>query len=396
MNTLNLKMLFLLALLAAFPPLSTDMYLPALPLLSSTWQQPMSVINLTLVGFFLSFCVSILIYGPISDRFGRRYPLMVGIGLYSIASLFCALSGNITSLIVFRVLQAAGAASASTLSMAITKDLYQGQERQRLLAYMGVIMGLAPMLAPVLGGWIMTFASWQWIFVGQALIGVIAIGGVFQMKEPLAVKSEEGFGKTAGMYLQLLANRNYVLLVLLFTCIVITHYAFIGSASEIYIDGFGASEQVFGYFFAFNAIAIISGSFFCARLQKKIEPKHILTVSFGGIVLSGLLMYSGLVQGPWGLAVPMAIASFAFGLSRPPSNHLILEQVDEGVGTASSFMMFANFMMGAFAMWLISLNWENKVEVLSILAMTSGGVVLLIWIVSQYLNRAGGRGGERL
>ena len=377
-------MLLLLSLLAAFPPLSTDMYLPALPLLSKTWQQPMSVINLTLVGFFTSYCVFILIYGPLSDKFGRRYPLLAGIGLYVVASLLCAGTGNIVSLIIFRVLQAAGAASASALSMAITKDLYQGKERQRLLAYMAIIMGLAPMLAPLFGGWIMTWASWPWVFLAQAFIGIVAWGGVFRMGEPLHTKSDDSIGKTISLYLQLFANRRYLLLVFLFSCVVLPHFAFIGSAAEIYIDNYGTTEQVFGYFFAFNALAIVTGAFFCSWLQKKIEPGVILAISFGGICLGGVIMFTGFFQGPWSLAIPMAIASFAFGLSRPPSNHLILEQVDKGVGTASSFMIFVYFMTGAFAMWLISLNWVDKVEVISLLAMISGGIVLVIWLISPH------------
>lgn len=383
-KTSNRKMLVLLSLLAAFPPLSTDMYLPALPLLSKTWQQPMSVINLTLVGFFTSYCIFILIYGPLSDKFGRRYPLLAGIGLYTVASLLCAGAENIVSLIIFRVLQAAGAAAASALSMAITKDLYQGKERQRLLAYMAIIMGLAPMLAPLFGGWIMTWASWPWVFLAQAFIGIVAWGGVFQMEEPLRTKCDDSIGKTIGLYLQLFANKRYLLLVFLFSGIVLPHFAFIGSAAEIYIDNYGTTEQVFGYFFAFNALAIVTGAFICSWLQKRIDPKSILTISFGGILLGGVIMFTGFFQGPWSLAIPMAIASFSFGLSRPPSNHLILEQVDKGVGTASSFMIFIYFMTGAFAMWLISLEWANKVEVISLLAIISGGIVLAIWLISPH------------
>ena len=123
------RLLFLLALLSAFPPLSTDMYLPAIPLLQKAWHQPLAVVNLTLVGFFVGYCVFLLFYGPLSDRFGRRPLLLVGIGVFILASLLCALADNVISLIVFRVLQAAGAASASALALAISKDVYQGYER---------------------------------------------------------------------------------------------------------------------------------------------------------------------------------------------------------------------------------------------------------------------------
>lgn len=104
-------------------------------------------------------------------------------------------------------------------------------------------------------------------------------------------------------------------------------------------------------------------------------------MSFAGILTSGIIMYSGLFQGPWSLAIPMAIASFCFGVSRPPSNNIILEQVDQGAGTASSFMILIYFMVGAFSMWMISLNWADKVQVISLLAIFSGGVVLSLWLI---------------
>ena len=170
-NTTNHNRPFLLlALLAAFPPLSTDMYLPAIPLLQKSWHQPLAMINLTLVGFFVSYCFFLLIYGPISDRFGRRKPLLAGIGIFIIASLLCAGSGNVISLIVLRILQAAGAAAASALALAISKDVYNGFERERILAYIGVIMALAPMLAPVIGGWIIFFRQSIAVFASIPLL----------------------------------------------------------------------------------------------------------------------------------------------------------------------------------------------------------------------------------
>lgn len=145
------RLIWILALLSAFPPLSTDMYLPAIPLLQKAWNQPLSIMNLTLVGFFISYCISLLFYGPLSDRIGRRPPLLAGIGVYILASLMCAASNSVGALIFFRVFQAAGASAASVLALAITKDVYEGHEREKILAYIGVIMALAPMLAPSLG-----------------------------------------------------------------------------------------------------------------------------------------------------------------------------------------------------------------------------------------------------
>jgi len=377
----KIKILWLLALLSSFPPLSTDMYLPAIPLLQKTWQQPLSMINLTLVGFFVSYCICLLFYGPLSDRFGRRPPLLAGIVIYILASLMCALSNNVFSLICFRVLQAAGGASASALALAISKDVYQGHERERVLAYIGVIMALAPMLAPVLGGWVMIWVSWQWIFVIQAVIGLAGWIGVYRMPETLAEPSDTTMIQTAGIYLQLLQNKRYLGFALLMSLVVLPHFAFIGGSADIYITRMGLSEQAFGWFFALNAAAIMAGSFACTRLLGRVRSRSLLTASFAGILLGGLVMVSDLVSGAWGLGLPMAITSFSFGLSRPPSNNLVLEQVERHAGAASSLLVFIYFMMGAFSMWLISLDWVDKVHLIGLLAAGCGGMLLFFWMI---------------
>ena len=246
---------------------------------------------------------------------------------------------------------------------------------------MGVIFALAPMLAPVLGGFIMSGLSWPWIFFMQAFIGVLAWGGVRQMEEPLKDSDRGGLARTLKMYPELLRNRRYIALVLLFSGSVVAHYSFIASAAGLYIDRFGTSEKVFGFFFAFNALAIMAGSFTCARIQKIIRARDLLTLSFAGILTGGIIMFFQVFPDPWGLALPMALASFFFGLSRPPSNNIVLEQVDRDAGSASSLMVFLNFITGAFSMWFISLGWQDTIRTLSILAMLSGGIILAIWLM---------------
>ena len=334
------RMLFLLALLSAFPPLSTDMYLPALPLLVKLWQQPLAIINLTLVCFFISYCFSLLFYGPLSDRFGRRPLLLGGIGLFILASMLCALAGSAIALIVFRVLQAAGAASASALALAISKDIYDGHERERILAYIGVILALAPMLAPVFGGWVLTWFSWRWIFIAQAAVATVAWIGVWRMPETLPTRQSISTLQTAGIYLGLFRNRPYIGYALLMSVIILPHFAFIAGSADIYITRMGLSEQTFGYYFALNAAAIMAGSLTCSRMLGHIGSRALMTVGFAGVLVGGLVMLTRWIPGPWGLTLPMATVSFCFGLSRPPSNNLVLEQVNRHAGAASSLLIF--------------------------------------------------------
>jgi len=385
-------MILLLALLSAFPPLATDMYLPAIPLLMGLWRQPLSILNLTLVAFFVSYCVFLLIYGPLSDRFGRRRPLLGGIGLFIAASLLCACSQRAAVMIVFRILQGAGAASASTLALAITKDVYPAHERGRILAYIAVIMALAPMLAPVFGGWIITGFSWRWIFIAQAAIAAVAWAEVLRMPETLQTPAASGFLQTAGIYGQLLRNRRYVGFALMMSALVLPVFAFIGGSADIYITRFGFSEQVFGYFFGVNAMAVMAGSFTCTRLLNRAGQDRLMTAGFAGIMIGGIAMLSHRLPPPWALAIPMALVSFSFGLSRPPGNNLVLEQVERHAGAASSLLVFVYFMLGAFAMWLISLDWSDKVGVIGTLAAGAGALLLGLWLcLPQRLTRAAER-----
>ena len=226
----------------------------------------------------------------------------------------------------------------------------------------------------------MTWFSWRFIFVILGVIGMIAWIGVFKMPETLKIVSNTNVLQTAGIYIQLLKNRRYIGIALLMSMAVLPHFAFIGGSADIYITRFGLSEKAFGYFFAANAAAIMFGSFACSRLLYIIESRHILTLSFAGILIGGIGMIIHWTSGPWSLGLPMAIASFSFGLSRPPSNNLILEQVDQHAGAASSLLIFFYFMVGAFSMWLISLDWTDKIQIIGLLGALSGGLVLGIWI----------------
>jgi DHA1 family bicyclomycin/chloramphenicol resistance-like MFS transporter len=373
----------LLALLTAFPPLSTDMILPAIPSLAETWGASLSVINLILVCFFLTYGFFLLFYGPISDRFGRRRPLLFGLAVYIAASILCALATSAPMLIAFRIMQAAGAAASSSISMAMTKDIFSGPERERILAYIAVIMALAPMLAPVIGGWVLAVFSWHWVFFIQAVMGLIGLIGVFRFPETLPKVSDTPLSRVIHTYSRLLHNPSYIIMVLVMSVSLFPLYSYIAGSSDIYINGFGMTEQKYSYFFAFNAMALMIGSFSCLKLTSSIRSKHLMTIGFAGIFLGGFLLLFIGRHGPWSFALPMFLITFSLGLSRPPSNNLVLEQVDRDAGSASSLLIFCYFTLGAVGMWLISLEWTDKISVLGVIALSCGALVLATWFVLQ-------------
>lgn len=377
------KWIVLLALLTAFPPLSTNMYLPAMPSLARQWQEPFWMINLTLVLFFLVFSIFLLIYGPLSDRFGRKILLQTGISVYVAASFLCAFSQGVFSLIIFRMLQATGAASAAALSLAITKDIFEDYHREKILAYISMVVALSPMLGPAIGGWALSIFSWNWIFVILGFMGISALFGVSRMPETLAPELRTESIELFKGYAALVHNKRYIVLTCLTTFGTMPLFAFVAASSEIYIVGYGLSERTYGYFFGFNALALMAGSFTCIRIGGQVMSRNILSIGFLGIAAGGLWLFLGNNDGPWDLALPVFVMSFSLGLSRPPSHNLVLKQVLKGAGAASSLLMFAMMTTGAAAMWFISLNWDEVTSVLGIMGLSCASFGLICWLLIQ-------------
>jgi len=378
------KMFALLVLLTAFPALSTDMYLPAIPMLQKLWHQPLVMVNLTLIGFSSTFCLFILVYGPISDRFGRRPPLLAGICLYIFGSVVCTAAPGVYWMIAGRILQGAGAASATTLALAISKDIYEGRQRERIMAYIAVIMALAPMLAPIFGGWILHWLSWPWIFTAQTLLGLVGLAGVWQMPETFTPETGDGTRNAPGNYLSVLLNRRFIGFILILSLTALPIFSFIAGSSNIYMTGFGLNENMFSYFFAFNALGFMTGAFVFSRLVKNMTSDKLITAGFAGILCCGLWIMVTPNRGPWDLALPNWFISFFMGLCRPPSNNLALELVHRNdAGKASSLIMSSFMLMGVTGMWIVSLDGFDKISLIGSLSILTGGAALAVWLPAR-------------
>jgi DHA1 family bicyclomycin/chloramphenicol resistance-like MFS transporter len=378
---MQIRFVLLLALLTAFPPLATDMYLPAIPHLMQIWGRPLSIINLTLILFFITYCVSLLFYGPLSDRFGRKPPLVSGLILFIAASLFCAVSSNVWMLVAARVVQGMGAGAASSISLAMARDRLESSVREKVLSQVSVIMALAPMISPSIGSLIIDYFSWQWVFVAQGIMGCVALAGVLATSESHGGEVGESLGELIPKYMQVFRNRSFMGVVFCNAMIALPLFAFIAGSSSIYINNFGLSEKQFALFFGANAFCFMAGSMTCMRFGQKIGTMAMISCGYSGIILGGFLMLVNGLDGPFRFAIPMGLTTYCLGLSRPPSNNLALEQVDRDAGTASSLMVFSYFMCGAFSMWIVSLDWEDKLVYIGALSIVSGIVAFGVWSV---------------
>lgn len=376
-SRIKIQTLFVLILLAAFPPLSTAMYLPALPTLVALWNTNESVINLTLVAFFVSFSLALLVYGPLSDRYGRKPVLWAGISLYALACFICAHAAAPWQLIGGRIFQGLGAASAATLSLAMTKDSFHGAERERVLAHIAVIVSLAPLLSPVIGATILRVAHWPVIFYTQMTIGLTALWCVRRIKES-APTTTRTLGEVFASYGRLLLNLRFMTLCTLMALGMMPLFAFIGGSSFIYIDHFGLTEQVYSYYFAFNATALMLGFWICTLLLRRMAGFRIIIMGYVGMLISSVILLGCSSLGPKVVSISMACMTISLGLTRPPSNHFLLEQVQNDAGSAASLIMFTFFIGGALATWIIALPWPNKISVIALAGLAVSLLVLLL------------------
>lgn len=378
---MHVRFVLLLALLTAFPPLATDMYLPAIPQLMRVWGHPLSTINLTLILFFVTYCTSLLVYGPLSDRLGRKPPLIAGLILFIAASLLCAFSSSVWMLSVGRVVQGMGAGAASSISLAMARDRLPGSAREKVLSQVSVIMALAPMISPSIGSLIIDYLSWPWIFIAQGLMAVVAIVSVIATPESHAGEDGESLRQLLHKYVQVFRNRRFMGVVFCNAMIALPLFAFIAGSSSIYINRFGLSEKMFALFFGANAFCFMTGSMVCMRYGKKIGTMAMISFGYSGILFGGFFMLVNGFDGPYQFAIPMGVITFSLGLSRPPSNNLALEQVTENAGTASSLMVFSYFMCGALSMWVVSLDWADKLVYIGALSIASGFIAFSIWLL---------------
>jgi len=361
--------------------MATDMYLAAMPTIASQWNVPDSRVGLSLVLWFVAFSLFLLVCGPVSDRHGRRPVLLAGLTLFVVATFACALAQNVWQLIGFRILQGIGAAGPSSMAMAICRDRYDGLQRKRALAYIGVILTVVPAVAPTLGAWLLAWLTWRFIFLTQGVLGIVALLVSLWFRETAAERVPGNLLGLLGRYRHVVANRRYLFVNMAMGLILGPFYGFIAFSSIVYIQIFGLSERAFGLLFGVNAVMSMAGAFTCTQVIRYFSDTVLLSVCLVGCTLAG----GGIVMaGGWhclAFAGFMCAITFFCGMSRPLSNHLILQQVEHDIGSASSFIVFYQFIVGAACMRIVTTDWSDPIFVFGLVALLLPASVLAIWPV---------------
>ena len=377
----NRGLIALIAFLSAFVPLSTDLYLPALPGMSKYFPVSAEQVNLTLIFFFIVFAAGMLFWGPLSDKYGRRPILIAGLAIYSLAGFLCAISQDINQLIAFRILQAIGGSSASAVAMAMIKDVYDSRNREMILAWVSSMVLISPMAAPVLGALLLGFTSWRGVFVVLGVIGFVALSGSLALVETLNTRYTGTLSQSIGRLAVVLKNPGFLSLLIVFSLLSFSSMAFIASSSYIYIDGFGLSEKLFSLYFAFNALGMIGGPMLYLRLSKRFRRYSIIIAGFISTFLGGLLVYHlGSLQ-PWIFALCLFPATIMGSCIRTPGANLMLEQQEEDTGSASALMSCFGILMGSMGMTVISQEWSNTIRILGLMNILVGVLCLCLWLL---------------
>jgi DHA1 family bicyclomycin/chloramphenicol resistance-like MFS transporter len=372
---------FFIAFLGAFIPLSTDIYLPALPTMVTGLHTSAALVNLTIVFFFIFYALGTLFWGPLSDKYGRKLILLIGLSIYLLASVLCVFASNVYLLILYRTLQSIGCGSATAVSTALVKDTFQGERRVRILAFVQSVGTTSPIISPVIGAFILRTMSWRGVFVVLALIGLVSLAGSLAMEETLQDRNTGSIFTSLARLKVVARNRAFMSLVTTFALRNVAFLAFITASSYIYVNDFGMSEQVYSYFFAANAIFLLLGPIASIPVSKVMHYKNMIKLAYAISMLSGIAMLTIGRNGPFVFFCCLAPASFFVNLIGPMTTNLMMEQVQGDNGAASSMIGSAFTLYGSVGMVIISLFGANKVYTLGCMYLLMGLVCLTAWSI---------------
>lgn len=376
-------MITYIAFVNMFVPLSTDVYMPALPDMSGYFSASEFLVSLTLTIFFFVFALSMVLFGPLSDKYGRRPILIFGASIYTVASFACAVSANIYFLLVGRFFQAVGSGALVTVATAVIKDCFRGKVMAKILAITQALGVIAPMVAPLVGGVLLTFTDWRGSFYLLTILGAINLTVAFLFCETLPEQRRYhgGVFNSLTLLLEVGKKKYFMAALIMFSLLSMPFMAYLSASSFIYIENFGLTAQEFSYFFAANSAASIAGPMLYLRLKNFMSNVGILRLCYLIAMTSGILVLS--VGKTCAVIFLLAFLPFtAIGaVARPFAMQILLLEAKENVGTASSIINFVPTLFGSLGMMLGTMPWSNFIDGLGIIITTSTALSITLWIL---------------
>lgn len=369
----GLTFIIILSALMAFTSLSTDIYLPAMPEMAKDLQ---GNVELTITGFLIGFCIAQLIWGPLSDNFGRRMPLFIGMALFIVGSIGCALSTNISHIVFWRVFQALGACTGPMLARAMIRDLFSRTRAAQMLSTLMIIMAIAPIAGPLLGGQMIKVTSWHAIFWLLAVIGALMLISLRWLPETLPAEKRVKASLPSAFrnYYVLLMNTTFMRFTLCLTFYYVAVYAFVAGSPFVYITFFGIDPQHYGWLFALNIVGVMGMSMVNRRLVYRYSLEALLkiAVAVAAIAAFVLALAAKLEIGGIALIVAPIFVFFSMnGIIAATSTAAALDAVPNVAGSASALMGALQYGSGIISSLLLAL-------------MSDGTPWTMAWIIALF------------
>ncbi|MCK9534837.1 MAG: multidrug effflux MFS transporter [Pseudomonas sp.] len=384
-----MQLIILLASLSALVAAAIDMYLPAFPTIATSLAITPGQVQQTLTIFLIGLGIGQGLYGPLLDRFGRKPPLLIGIGLFTLGSLFAALTTSFEGLLVARFLQAIGAAAGAVASRAIVTDTCDPQSSARIYSMLMQVMMIAPITAPMLGGLILLYGEWHLIFWVLALLGIIC--GFFTIRllpETLAVERRVPLSARSMLrnYAIQLSNPSFVFYTLATSCTLGCLFIYINNSPFIFIEMFKLTPNQFSYIFAANALTMIAISQINLRLLKFYSAMRILLIGLGGFISIGLVLL-GLLQvgwtALWSYSILLGLGMAMSGLITGNLTAVTMAHTQQHAGIASSLMGLIQFLLAATIGFLASIAAPPSLHTMPIALLVFGVAAMGLCLIGR-------------
>jgi DHA1 family bicyclomycin/chloramphenicol resistance-like MFS transporter len=381
----GLLVTFLLGSLTAVPPLAMDMYLPSLPEVTRSLHAPAATVQLTLTACLAGMALGQLVVGPMSDRWGRRRPLLAGLAVFVAATVLCALAPTVETLVAFRLAQGLAGAAAIVIARAVVRDLYDGMAMARFFSTLMLISGVAPIVAPLIGGQVLRVTDWRGVFVVLTVIGVL-IGVLVWTRLPETLEPAQRHGGGVGEALRamrgLLADRAFAGYMLTGGFAFAALFAYISASPFVIQEIYGASPQTFSLLFGVNSVGLVLvGQINGKILVGRVSLDRVLGIGLTIVITAAtaLLLMSLGVFGEVGL-VPVAAALFvlmsAMGITLPNTQALALMRTKHAAGSASALLGTSSFLIGAIASPLVGVAGEDTALPMAVVQLAAALVAL--------------------
>ncbi|HYD98824.1 MAG TPA: multidrug effflux MFS transporter [Alphaproteobacteria bacterium] len=361
MGALRVRLILVLGALAALGPLAIDMYLPAFPTLARHFGVEPGAVQATLSAYFAGLAIGQAFCGPLADRFGRKGPLLAGLALFALASAAAAWAPGAGALVGLRFVQAVGGCVGMVVGRAVVRDLFDERESAKVFSRMALVMGVAPILAPLLGGQMLLLWGWQSIFLALGAFGLFCLAAV-QLQLPETLPRDRRFGgsplQVLGVYAGLLADRRFLGFALTFGMVFASLFAYIAGSAFVFITIYGVSAQDFGWLFGANAAGLIAATQVNVRLLRRWTGRQVLAAALVAGPLFGAAMVAAAATGFGGLPgilAPLFLMVTSFGLIMGNCMAAAMASARSNAGAASALVGILQFVCGGISSALVGL-----------------------------------------